>query len=356
VSNKKYCAAMIVIILLAVTALAAGRPIIAQAQTASPAFEPAPCMFEIPFVSFMTPEQFGFECGYVTVPEQRANSGGPTLRLPVAISRATGDNPHPDPLFLAQGGPGGDAFGVFAFVPEAFGRQRDIVIFNQRGTLYAEPSLVCTELFDARDTTLALPPKEAAKLEMDFYAQCRQRLQADGVNLSAFNSLENAADVDAIRQALGYEDINFYGVSYGTLLGLHLMQHYPDHLRAVILDGVVPPQLNFIPLIPQVTERIFSEMFETCANNESCRANFPDLEQRFTALVEQLDRQPITIPVEDPETGQIAEMYVDGKTLMDMFFQMFYAPEMYAVFPNGGGRYGSRRLQVLAGLVASTDL
>ena len=298
-------------------------------------FEPAPCMFEMPIFDFTPPEQMGFECGYVIVPEQHADPTGPTIKLPVAIVRTGSDTPNPDPLFLAQGGPGGDAFGVFSLTATELPNklERDIVIFNQRGTLYAEPSLVCTEAQAVLDQTLSLTPDEALQIQNEAYARCRQRLVAEGVNLSAYNSLENAADVDAIRQALGYDQINFYGVSYGTLLGLHLMRHFPAGLRTVILDSVVPTQLNFIPEVPQTTERILSEMFDTCAADPDCNAQHPNLEVRFDALVTQLNEQPVIIPITDPETGNEVNAFVDGGVFIDMLFSSFYLPEMFAVFP-----------------------
>ena len=74
---------------------------------------------------------------------------GSTIRLPVAILKAKSENPRPDPLFVAQGGPGGDAFEVFSLtmLNHPIVRDRDLVIFNQRGTLYAEPDLRCTEIY-----------------------------------------------------------------------------------------------------------------------------------------------------------------------------------------------------------------
>ncbi len=304
-------------------------------QQPTDAFEPAECMFETPFFSFISPEFRGFECGYVTVPEQHANPNGPTIRLPVAILKAQSENRRPDPLFLAQGGPGGDAFAIFSFtMPESsVARDRDLVIFNQRGTLYAEPNLLCTEVFEARPELLPLSPAEATQREVELITECYRRLQAEGVNLSAFNSLENAADIDAIREALGYENINFYGVSYGTLLALHLMRNHPEHLRSVIIDGVVPTQLNFVPLVPQNRERIYSEIFRTCATDPICRTEYPDLETRFFALVNQLNQQPTTLSLTDSESGVTADAFLDGDSLVDVMFQIFYLSDAYAIFP-----------------------
>ena len=304
-------------------------------QQPTAAFEPAECMFEFPFFSFIPPESNGYQCGYVTVPEQHRDPNGPAIRLPVAILEARSENPRPDPLFVAQGGPGGDAFEIFSLMMlnNPIVRDRDLVIFNQRGTLYAEPDLRCTEIYEARPEILALPPEEATEREKEMLAQCRWRLHTEGINLSAYNSIENAADVEAIRAALGYDDINFYGVSYGTLLALHLMRDHPDHLRSVIIDGVVPTQLNFISQVPQGKERIFDEMFQACANDPACQAEYPELEQQFFTLVDELNQQPISVTLTDPDTDETAQAYVDGDTLIDLMFQIFYLSDAYAIFP-----------------------
>jgi len=236
---------------------------------------------------------------------------------------------------LAQGGPGGDAFEVFPILisQQAETTVRDIVIFNQRGTRYAEPSLMCTESFEAAQEILVLSGEEADALALEALSACYQRLLEEGGNPSAYNSLENAADVDIIRQALGYDEYNFYGVSYGTLLGLHLMRSQPDRLRTVILDGVVPPDLNFILQVARNTDRVFSEIIQTCDSDPECQSEYPDLENRFFSLVDELNQAPETVTIRDPETGESMKALLNGDALVEVLFQAFYMPDAYATFP-----------------------
>ena len=308
-----------------------------QAQERPFTFEPSECMFpgvEAGAMS-MSADDLGFECGYVTVPEEHANPDGRTIRIPVAILRATGVNPQPDPLFLAQGGPGGDAFELFSFyLPNSsLVRERDLVVINQRGTIYAEPDLRCTEISDNMGQLLGMPLEAGTAYYNDLLQTCYQRLAGDGVNLSAFDSVENAADMEAVRQALGYDEINFYGVSYGTLLGLHLMRDYPDHLRSVILDGVVPTSSNFIASLPENENRVYDELFNVCANNPDCAAEYPNLESRYQALVDKLNADPIMLPLTDSDTGEKADAFLDGVALASVMYQVLYFPEAYAMFP-----------------------
>ena len=250
-------------------------------------------------------ESLGFECGYVVVPERHANPDGPTIRIPVAVRRATAPNPHPDPLVLAQGGPGGDAFEIFTLlVPSTdIAANRDIIIFNQRGTPYAEPELSCPETAAVLPQTLAATEEEGNRLYNEALSACFERLQSEGIDLSAYNSLENAADVPLVVQALGYDEYNFYGVSYGTLLGLHLMRNHPEGLRSVILDSVVAPDINFLSEVPASENRVLDEVFAACEADPDCREQYPNLEERFFNLVRQFDDKPVTLQLRDPETG-----------------------------------------------------
>lgn len=323
-------------------------PLSAQSQDTPFTFVPSTCFFTIDnFGEELSPEDSGFKCGYVVVPEQHSQPNGSTIRIPVAILEARAPNGR-EPLFLAQGGPGGDAFGFFSSpsVQNSLVIQnRDIVIFNQRGTLYAEPELTCAESFDAAGEILELPEEAAEEKGWELFEQCYQRLQTEGVNFSAFNSLENAADVPAIAQALAYETYSFYGVSYGTLLGQHLLNLRPDGLETVILDGVVPTDLNFIPYVPKNQDRIFGEMFNLCLQDSACNQQYPNLEARFWTLKESWDQNPVTISLTDEETGETYDALVDGDGLVNFFFQVFYMADAYALFPRliadiEGGNYG----------------
>ncbi len=309
----------------------------AAAQERPGTYIPSDCMFEGIDLGLTTLDgaALGFECGYVVVPERHANTDGPTIRIPVAVRRATAPEARPDPLLLAQGGPGGDAFEVYSLlVPNTeIAANRDIVIFNQRGTPYAEPELSCPETDAILPETLAATEEEGQRLYDEAIDACYQRLLSEGIDLSAYNSLENAADVPLIAEALGYDEYNFYGVSYGTLLGLHLMRNHPEGLRSVILDSVVAPDINFISKIPESEDRVLSEVFGACEAAPDCRAQYPDLEERFFALVRQYDENPVTLYLSDPESGQEYETYMDGAALRAILFQMLYVPRMSAVFP-----------------------
>jgi pimeloyl-ACP methyl ester carboxylesterase len=117
------------------------------------------------------------------------------------------------------------------------------------------------------------------------------------------------------------------------LLGLHLLRDYPQHLRSAVLDGVVPTNLNFTHKVTENTNRVFTEIFNTCLHDPECASQYPDLETRFFTVVESLNETPLTITLKDPESGKKADALLDGDTLVDVLFKAFYLPDSYAVFP-----------------------
>ncbi len=317
----------------------AAAPAVSPAHAQSSAtFEAAPCPVEVPDGLV---EGKDIKCGYLTVPEEHANPGGPTIQLAVAVLPSTSANPAPDPLFMNQGGPGGSTLDYFVQAMNgALGEQiretRDIVLMEQRGTLYSEPALVCTELTQGKGSEIQqdLTVDQERTLERSEMAACRKRLTNEGINLSAFDSVENAADVNDLRVALGYDQINFYGVSYGTMLGQHYMRDFPETLRSVILDGVVPLALNYIPQIPSTGQRVFDLMFQTCAADPGCSAAYPNLESEFYETVQNLNANPATVSMTDPTTLKTYDAVLTGDRYVYLIFYLFYVTPILPQIPS----------------------
>ena len=172
-----------------------------------PAFEEAACAFEIP-------EGFNPRCGYLVVPEDRSQPDGRTIRLHVAIFESTSPNPAPDPVIHLIGGPGGSALNNVRPILMKGGteilEQRDYILFDQRGTQYSDPFLYCLPydeyLWDAREQAMSLAEYNAGALPI--LDACLEEWRSQGISLAAYNSVENAADVNDLRLALGYDQVN----------------------------------------------------------------------------------------------------------------------------------------------------
>jgi pimeloyl-ACP methyl ester carboxylesterase len=334
------CAAAVLVLVLSM----AGTPVAAQ-EGEVPRFEEAACET----LGAPIPPEDAITCGYVVVPMFHQDPTGETVRLGVAILERRDPASDAPPLVIAHGGPGGSALEIYAQILAAhpLREQRDIVLFDQRGSRYTEPALMCPEI---RDVTLAtldrdLPLEVELERSVEVSLACDQRLHAvEGIDLRAFNSLENAADVNALRVALGYRQIDLYGVSYGSLLTFHVLRDYAHGLRSIIVDGVVPPQVNFLTEIPVSIERAFDALFTACAADPACHKAYPNLEAVFFGAVARLNVEPHMIDLMDMETGKTYEAALDGDWLQSALFEMLYLTELIPALPRmiydiAGGDY-----------------
>ncbi|MFQ3535528.1 MAG: alpha/beta fold hydrolase [Aggregatilineales bacterium] len=276
------------------------------------------------------------------VPKFHAKPEGERLKLAVAILPALNDIANNPPLIMAQGGPGGAGIKTFAQFAETppislLRQERDIVLFDQRGTYYSQPRLDCPAYFEAGLSMLDrdISSEERVELSVKALNTCKADYEARGIDLSAFNSYENAADVPFIMlDALGYDSYDFYGVSYGTLLGQHVMMVAPRGLRSAILDANVPRQVNFITNTSQNAWRAMQSFFKTCAADPECSLAYPNLEATFLKTVETLNAQPAAITLTDPESGKAYPTRFTGELLVNVLFQMLYLTPLYPQIPS----------------------
>lgn len=325
--------------LLLVSLLPQTTPSVQAEDPSIGTFIPSQCGFTLPENAI---EGRDIACGYIVAPEFHGRAGSTTIRLAVAILPSTSLIPAPDPLFMAQGGPGGSTLSYFVNamtatdLGRAFLAERDIVLVEQRGTRYAEPSLACEEvdLLTYDNLLAALDPETADELTVEALRECHTRLIETGINLSAYDSIQNAHDMNLAREALGYGQINFYGVSYGTMLVQHYMRLYPETLRSAIVDAVVPLAHNFLLYYPYNAQRSFDLLFDTCAADLMCHHMYPDLETVFYELVAQLNEEPVTVDLYDSNTDAYYSAWFDGDDFMSLVFNVLYVTEFIPYVPS----------------------
>ena len=209
-------------------------------------------------------------CGTVLrvprIPELR---NGARIDLAVAIVPAVATRAKPDPLFLLAGGPGQGAIEGFAPLLGAFAgirRERDLVLVDQRGT-GASNRLDCPMPEEALATG-EISPAELRELARDCLANLPGRPQFYTTSIAV-------GDLDAVRAALGYAEINVFGGSYGTRVAQHYARRYPEHTRTIVLDGIVPPDLALVPQIAIESQRALDGVFRRCAQDPECDRRFP---------------------------------------------------------------------------------
>lgn len=224
----------------------------------------------------------GIRCGSVLVPEDRTAPGGRTIPLNVVIVPALRAKADLPPLFDIEGGPGLPATknaGFYLTAGSAYRARRPVVLVDQRGTGSSNP-LLCPELSRREDAYRPMLPIDAVR-------ECRARLEPRA-DLRRYGTLEATADLDAVRQALGYERIDIFALSYGTTVALRYMAHHPGRVRAAVLFGVAPPEARPPRYHAQAGQRALDHLFADCARDAGCAAAFPSPRSDFARARERL--------------------------------------------------------------------
>ncbi len=292
-----------------------------------PRFEDAPCPEVVPFAEkgLPTPQELeDSRCGFLFVPESRteplaagsrAESGVRTIRLAVIIVPSENQPPLPDPVVHLAGGPGGSSLiELESLTAAGVNRDRDLILMSQRGTLFADPELTCVEFDEYSIESLGVPTDSKANRDMHIAASeaCFIRLSGSGIDLSAYNTVENAADFADLRRALGIAEWNVFGVSYGTYLGQTLMYQHPEGIRTVTLDSVEPLEdADMASTASRNAREGFDNIFAACEAQPACAARYPDLAGTFTRLVNELESDPVTASVQIGG-GPPVEVVLDG--------------------------------------------
>jgi pimeloyl-ACP methyl ester carboxylesterase len=249
--------------------------------------------------------------------ENRAKPDGRRIRIFVMRAPAVSATPRPDPIVYLSGGPGGaGSFEVAFMVKHGLNADREVIFVDQRGTHRADPLLACPEWEQFLYDSVSVPFSAESTTARDSAAiqACRDRLAAAGVELAAYNSRENAADIADLRLALGIDNWDVYGVSYGSRLALTVLRDHPQGIRSVILDSVSPATNNIVEKWWSAPASSFKAIFAACEAQLACAAAYPNLEADFTATVNRLDTTPAITQVKEA-SGSTVTVNVDGFTL-----------------------------------------
>lgn len=296
-----------------------------------------PCPFEA--ASTVEPERV--TCGYLVVPENRAETDSALLRIPVAIIKTTAENPRPDPLVFLHGGPGGApltspaSFKLFANY--RLGADRDIILYNQRGSLMVEPDLSCDGFGPERRVApyaADLTMEERDDMIADLALGCLDELAQNGRDLRGYSAKENAQDLKDLRQALNIESWNFLAVSYGTLMAVEAARSDPSGVRAMVLDSIVSPQSD---LFMSEANRNFTlavdRVLSACENDPECAAAFPDIGGQLSSVIEKLRNDPAIVEVSGPQSGSKQQIIVNWHDFLNLTHWMLYNERLLRLVP-----------------------
>ncbi len=265
-------------------------------------------------------------CGMFARPLNPDDPDAGTIELKVAVVPALNLEPEPDPVVPLAGGPGQGAISFYSAQWHAFEyvrRNRDILLVDQRGT-GESARLDCAiddELIDGKYS-------ESATIQAT--QECLESLPHDP---TWFTTSVAVQDLEAVREALAYPQLNLYGVSYGTRVAQHYARRYPESVRTVVLDGVVPPQLALGPDIAVQAQQALDRIFDRCAEDAGCSDRFPDIAATFDKLKSKLSSKPVKLRAADPLTGHYESVEFGRNELAAALRLLAYHPNTIAMIP-----------------------
>jgi pimeloyl-ACP methyl ester carboxylesterase len=267
-------------------------------------------------------------CGTMLRPENPADPDSPDIEIRVAVVPALNLTPEPDPFVPIAGGPGQGSVEFYLQVKgalEGVRRNRDILLVDQRGT--GESSRMDCPI---NDEALLFESEFALDDTLDFMQECLEDLPHDP---RYFTTSVAVTDLEAIRAALGYSQLNLYGVSYGSRVAQHFARRYPGSTRTVVIDGVVPPQVALGPEIATESQKAVDEILARCAADADCNERFPDVDATFEAVVAQLREEPVDVTVPHPNTGRPQALVFGSGQFAGAVRLLIYNPNTIALLP-----------------------
>lgn len=286
-------------------------------------------------------------CGVVARPLDPARPDGASVDVHVAVLPALARAKRPDPVVFFAGGPGQSAIDLAGHVERLLGRlrqRRDIVLIDQRGT-GRSAALACDD--DALDPAAADPATQVGRL-----LECRDALTQRAPLRSAddlrhFTTPIAAADVDAVRRALGAPAVNLVGVSYGTRLALEVLRQAPRTVRRAVLDGVAPSDMALPRSFSTDAQAALDALLAWCADDAGCRERHPQLPTQWRALLERL---PLDVVRPHPVSGRDETVTLTRPMLLGLVRLALYSPVLASALPWAIAEAAEGRWTPLVGL------
>jgi pimeloyl-ACP methyl ester carboxylesterase len=307
-----------------------------------------------PFKGEIEYEPGDIECGLLQVPENREDPESRFIELHfVKLNSRWGKEGGPqeddeeegsglapgkrdDPVIYLTGGPGARVnYYVNRFKDHGLLDHRDLYVLEQRGIGYSGD--FC-QFYSSRkpaddDVETFAENLEASRQNV---IDCAVIARAAGVDLNGYNTIENARDVKALRRALGFEQWNVWGISYGSILGQAYIKEDPEGILAVALDAIMPLDIQESELYWRVAhwyDRDLRKLQEICDRQPACAKRYPDMGGRLREAVRSVVGDPIVVDVKDVENYPSGKARFFQDVVAFLPFIFLYEQDNYPALP-----------------------
>lgn len=280
------------------------------------------------------------ECGLIRVPENRERADSRTIELHFVRIAARGEdhegNPvevRDDPVVYLTGGPGVQLEGYIRRMKDhRLMARRDVYFLEHRGIGHSGD--FCP-FFEGRNRAERIRDnfEDQQFALFDAARRCVEGATAAGVDVTGYHTFENARDLRALRLALGLENWNVWGISYGAALGQAYLQVDPEGIRAMVLDAIVPLDLEHLMQQPRWFQRDLDKLFAACDQQSACREAFPNLAERYRAAITELSERPMELALRADERFPDGRTWVFQDLIAGMPFGLLYDESNHAALP-----------------------
>ena len=253
---------------------------------------------------------YAADCGTLVVPENRADPESRLIAVSVTRIRAQAANPK-EPVFRLQGGPGltNMSFGIAS----RFAADRDVVLVGYRG-IDSSVRLDCPEVESALKRSTDFLSEASMQAFGDGLRSCATRLTDDGVDLAGYSLPERVDDLEAVRKALGYDQIDLLSESAGTRTAMIYAWRYPDIIHRSVMVGVNPPG-HFV-WDAKTTDDQIQRYATACARDSSCSGRTEDLAASMSETSADLPDRWFFLPI-DEGTLRVGSFYSLAETTQE---------------------------------------
>ena len=293
-----------------------------------------------PFRGQIDYEPGEIECGLIQVPENREVPDSRTIELNYVRIVATGEDHEgeavdirDDPVIYLTGGPGVTVDTYVARLKDhRLVSQRDLYILEQRGIGNSGDFCPFVGRRNVADAVHA-DQESSERAYLDQVETCIQTAIDMGVDVTGYNTFENARDVKALRLALGLDEWNVWGISYGSVLGQAYMKEDLEGIRAAVIDAIVPLDIGELMRISHWHNANLDRLFGACADQEDCARVYEGLRDRYMTAIQKLNESPVTVEVEPDEMAPQGEVHFFSSLIVGLPFSLMYEQETHPALP-----------------------
>lgn len=291
------------------------------------------------------------ECGSLSVAENPDQENGEQIALNILRLPAVNPEPKEDPLFIIAGGPGQSAVGIaeqLFYTFEEVRKSRDIVFVDQRGTGESNP-LHCNGLA-AVGQTLTLDEQKSV-----IASALRACVEEHGARLQFYTTPYAVRDLESVRLALGYQQVNLWGVSYGTRVALEYMRRYPQSVRTSVLDGVAPANMA-LPWSAETDARAALEKIHVqCASSDECTKGYGNLLEQAEVVAERLRQASVPVVSEHPATRLPYSVNMNQQLFASAVRMALYSRDLARILPLAIHRAHAEDYELVTALTAMAE-